>query len=342
MVMVTGTAFAQQPTVTGGIVPCGDFSRGQPPCNLCHLYTLTKNGVDFMLFDLILPVAIIALLIGGIFLLASRGNPQMIESGKNAIVNTVIGVVIAFGAWLIIATIVNTLGYDGFTAAWNVAPTCKQSVAAQGGGGVLPPPSSQCNCMCTVGGSTGFTVKDNTACSSACQANGLGDMQSCTPISTPPPPGGGGGTCIPPPNGPCSEASLKGTCFGLAGKEHEAAQICNAESANDASSESGEDRATGGNCPPSFQPNDCPHSAGLFQINFAKHSIGGLPCDQAFQPFNDNGIPRYRIVNQRLYSDCLAAAKDPKKNTDAACRVYNEAGGWSPWTVAGKSNKCGL
>lgn len=120
---------------SGGIVPCG--SPGKPPCDLCQLYVLAKNSIDFMLFDLILPIAIIALLIGGIFLLASSGNPQMMETGKKAIANTVIGVVIAFAAWLIIATIVNTLGYEGFTAAWNVAPTCRPSLI--GPGGPTPP-----------------------------------------------------------------------------------------------------------------------------------------------------------------------------------------------------------
>lgn len=127
-ILVPSAIFAQT-----GIVPCG--SPGQQPCNLCHLYTLTKNGIDFMLFDLILPVAIIALLIGGIFMLASMGNPQMLQTGKTAVTNTIIGVIIAFGSWLIIATIVNTLGYKGFTAAWNEAPTCKASLA-----GTAPPP----------------------------------------------------------------------------------------------------------------------------------------------------------------------------------------------------------
>jgi len=116
---------------SGGIVPCG--GPGQDPCNLCHLYKLAKNGIDFMLFGFALPVAVIALLIGGIFLLASRGNPQMMQTGKSAISNTVIGVIIAFSAWLIIGTVLNTLGYEnkGFSAAWNEFPTCQP---AQGGG----------------------------------------------------------------------------------------------------------------------------------------------------------------------------------------------------------------
>src|SRR3989344_3005998 len=124
---------------SGGIVPCGTQKDANGiitnPCNLCHLYTGAKNIIDFMLLDLILPLAVIAFLIGGIFMLASAGNPQMLQTGKTAITNTIIGVIIAFASWLIIATIVNTLGYKGFTAAWNEPPTCKESIA-----GTAPPP----------------------------------------------------------------------------------------------------------------------------------------------------------------------------------------------------------
>ena len=136
-------AFAQ-----GGIVPCGNPPGA--PCNLCHLYALAKNVIDFLLFDFILPVAVIALLIGGIFMLASRGNPQMLERGKSAIANTVIGVVIAFASWLIIATVVNTLGYNSqFTPAWNDAPICQASIAAQSSSpntGQPPPPNTSGSC----------------------------------------------------------------------------------------------------------------------------------------------------------------------------------------------------
>ncbi len=130
---------------SAGIVPCG--GPEQKSCNLCHLYTLVKNGIDFMLLDLILPVAVIALLIGGIFLLASRGNPQMMETGKNAITNTIIGVIIAFGSWLIIATIVNTLGYDNFIAAWNKPPVCQDSLAGKPPPGGVPPGAERKFCV---------------------------------------------------------------------------------------------------------------------------------------------------------------------------------------------------
>src|SRR3989338_4750164 len=121
-----------------GIVPCGTEKNPDGsianPCDLCDLYVGTKNIIDFLLFDFILPLAIVAFLIGGIFMLASSGNPQMLQTGKTAITNAVLGIFIAFGSWLIIATILNTLGYSNFTAAWNEPPICKPPLVAQ------PPP----------------------------------------------------------------------------------------------------------------------------------------------------------------------------------------------------------
>lgn len=186
VIAAPSVTFAQSGPV-GGIVPCGYGTL--PSCDLCQLYTLTKNGIDFMLFDLILPVAVVALLIGGIFLLASGGNQQMIESGKKAITNTVIGIIIAFGSWLIIATIVNTLGYTGFTAAWNEPPTCKQSLA-----GTDPPPGgapSKKFCV-TPSASSGAPATcqdlgDEQACLTGCAAGGT--CKSSCPGASPPPGG---------------------------------------------------------------------------------------------------------------------------------------------------------
>ncbi|OGZ47323.1 MAG: hypothetical protein A3J54_03460 [Candidatus Ryanbacteria bacterium RIFCSPHIGHO2_02_FULL_45_13b] len=122
-----------------GIVPCGTEKNPDGsianPCDLCDLYVGTKNIIDFLLFDFILPLAIVAFLIGGIFMLASSGNPQMLQTGKTAITNAVLGIFIAFGSWLIIATILNTLGYSNFTAAWNEPPICQPPIVAQ------PPPA---------------------------------------------------------------------------------------------------------------------------------------------------------------------------------------------------------
>src|SRR3989344_179392 len=207
-ILAPSATFAQTGPI-GGIVPCSDQKDANGiitnPCNLCHLYTGAKNIVDFMLFDLILPLAVVALLIGGIFLLASQGNPQMMETGKKAITNTVIGVIIAFGSWLIIATIVNTLGYKGFTAAWNEPPTCKESIA--GTGGLIPPGGAPQKKFCVIPEQAGQPAKcDNLGSEDVC-IKGSPTESACAIR---------GGTCetlcpvVPPTDGTLTHDEAKG------------------------------------------------------------------------------------------------------------------------------------
>ncbi|GEM_PF-2202360 len=357
-------------TTPTNLVPCG--YGGLPRCTLCHLYNLADNLIDFMLFGFALPVAVIALLIGGIFLLASRGNPQMMETGKRAIANTVIGVVIAFAAWLIIATVVNTLGYDGkITPAWYEFPECKPSQAGT--------PSTPSGPECTPGDIEGCVTKSGTAgqalcgadekikecretCDSAqagtkkdcqvgnctgiteCQADEFGTSfwSACAvdPSCKEPP----GGTCKEVLSGPCSVESLSTPptqCFATLGVASEASQICGAESGGDPDEESTVDRATGGGCPEPFPPNDCPFSAGLFQVSFWHNDLPGIECrTKVFELVNINGVNRLRVIDQKRYNDCLAAAKNPTTNINAACQIYTaNSNSWSKWSTAGS---CGL
>lgn len=185
----------EEPDPTSSIVPCGDESRGQAPCDLCHLYTGAKNIIDFVLFDLVLPLAIVAFLIGGIFMLASSGNPQMLQTGKTAITNALIGIFIAFGSWLIIATVVNTLGYQNqFTPAWNEAPICKAPLVAQ----PPPPPPPTVKKFCDIPSpSLGVPARcvpfdSEEACLGVCGGMGGGGTckTSCPGAAEPPPPAG--------------------------------------------------------------------------------------------------------------------------------------------------------
>ena len=308
------------------IVPCGTKKNPDGtianPCNLCYLYNLTSNVVNFCLFCLILPISILALLIGGIFMLASMGNPQMLQTGKTAITNTIVGVIIAFASWLIIATIVNTLGYKGFTAAWNVAPTCKQSLA-----GTAPP----------LGGtlSNKFCVKPPVNAGDPASCQDLGSAEECTArceaggTCQNSCPGGppGGGTCTPVPAGPCSESNLSSSCFGSLAPE--ASRICQGESGGNANKPGDPIRDAKGNL--------VYRSIGLFQINLSVHSIAGLSCPDAFEgpnrPLKDTASAR------QLYVKCVQAAENEKTNITKACEIRSARGTWKDWWCT--AHKCG-
>lgn len=92
--------------ISGGIVHCvGD------PCTLCDLSILADRLTRFLLFNVMLPIAALMILIGGILLLTARDNQQRQTQGKAVLTYAVWGMIIAFAAWLIISTLLATLGY---------------------------------------------------------------------------------------------------------------------------------------------------------------------------------------------------------------------------------------
>lgn len=120
------------------------------PCTLCDLYTLGHNIVKFLLFAGAIPVAAIAFLWGGTLMLTSQGNENKITQGKTAITNAVIGLALAFFAWIIINALLGTLVFRiNFGAGlrpseWFNPPqcesgggteSCKIPETAGGGGG---------------------------------------------------------------------------------------------------------------------------------------------------------------------------------------------------------------
>ena len=133
------------------LVPCGtEFV----PCTPCHLYMLADRIIDFILKGLALPILALAFLIGGVVWLTSSGNPAQIEKGKKILTSSVIGIFIAFGGWLIVDTIIVTLGTktefkvgENITIgwAWNTIDECPAPVAAprpptDKDGGITPQP----------------------------------------------------------------------------------------------------------------------------------------------------------------------------------------------------------
>ncbi|QQG42798.1 MAG: hypothetical protein HYW15_01140 [Candidatus Giovannonibacteria bacterium] len=119
-----------------GLVPCG--YGNYPACDPCYLWYLAGNIVDFLLKGLALPILALALLIGGIVWLTSSGKPAQIEKGKNILTSSVIGIFIAFGAWLIVNTIINTLGQGKLTWSWESINACPAPIVTPSP--IAPPP----------------------------------------------------------------------------------------------------------------------------------------------------------------------------------------------------------
>jgi len=104
-----------------GLVPCGGTDC---PCQFCDLFVLFKKIVDFLLFTIVPPLAILMLVIAGaMYMLAHMevvGSPNWIIQAKSLIWSVVIGLIIIYGAWLIVSLFFQIIGIAEWTdlKAW--------------------------------------------------------------------------------------------------------------------------------------------------------------------------------------------------------------------------------
>jgi hypothetical protein len=116
-----------------GLVPCGKSQPGENeselvtmPCQFCHFFVMIEGIIDFILFRLIPPIAVLMLVIGGIMFMVAmfggaemlpggiRGGPTLLNQSKRLITSVVIGLVIIFAAWLIINVFFTAFGFSEF------------------------------------------------------------------------------------------------------------------------------------------------------------------------------------------------------------------------------------
>ncbi len=119
-----GANLAYAAFVTEPILPCG--REGAPDCNLCHLWHLGSNIVNFISFNLAIPVAVLLFMAAGVIFLTSGGSEQKVALARSIFTNTVIGLVIIFCSWLLVDTLIKTIAgnLEGLVGAWNNFPTC--------------------------------------------------------------------------------------------------------------------------------------------------------------------------------------------------------------------------
>ena len=114
-------------TAAEGLVPCGN--PGQPACQPCHIVVLVIRLINFGIKYLAVPLAILMFIWAGFTYALSGGSDKRIQSGKTILTNTVIGLLIVFGAYFIVDTAIKALTGDfrnknfiGAFGPWN-APT---------------------------------------------------------------------------------------------------------------------------------------------------------------------------------------------------------------------------
>lgn len=93
-------------------------------CGYEEFIELIRNVVALLLYFAIF-IATLMFVYAGIIYLTNSGNPTRIAQAKSIMWNTIIGLVIAFAAYLIVAVIVSTLGVcEDFNPFTDISTSC--------------------------------------------------------------------------------------------------------------------------------------------------------------------------------------------------------------------------
>jgi hypothetical protein len=287
---------------TAYLIPCGRRD-GQglesEPCTACHAVVAGKRLIDYMMRIMVV-VAVAVIVAMGVLYILSGVNADLNKKAKEGLMAVVYGLVFMLSAWLIVSTVLRFLANENVI---NGGDGFLGIVTGDGVYGLECSTESSGNKVTLAGGSVAST-------------GGYAAAGVCQPGS--------------PAGNPCSPQSLASTCFGGSSVNTWSA-ICQAESNGSVTVSSGTDRCT--------DAARTPVSFGLFQINISANSIGGLNCPKAFdKPFTGSD-KNCRVVNQELYNQCVAAAKNAQNNIATACRLASpNATNTGPWGAARRCN----
>ena len=121
VLLIPFSVFAAPPGCNTSLVPCG--RTGQPACQFCDIFVLIDNVISFILTCLAPIVAILVLVIGGLYLLTAGSSPERVSKAKSIITSVVIGLVIIFVAWVFLNTFLDAIGvaeWTGLKTWWEI------------------------------------------------------------------------------------------------------------------------------------------------------------------------------------------------------------------------------
>ena len=98
---------------SAGLVPCG--GEGESACQLCHFFVMFDNIAKFVLTRLVPPIGVLMLVIGGVMFFMAAGNPAGISKAKSLLTSVIIGLIIIYGAYLLISAFFTIIGVNEWT-----------------------------------------------------------------------------------------------------------------------------------------------------------------------------------------------------------------------------------
>ena len=91
-----------------GLVPCG--GQGEAACTFCDFFVMINRIVQFVMTRIVPVIAVLMLVIGGVFFFFAGASPNALNTAKGIITSVVIGLVIIFCAWVIVNTVITKIG----------------------------------------------------------------------------------------------------------------------------------------------------------------------------------------------------------------------------------------
>jgi hypothetical protein len=114
LIMPVVSLAADTPLVPCNNTPDANGSIAQP-CNFTALMNMVNMIIHFVLYDMVIPIAAIMFAYAGFLYVTAGGNTTQHSKANSIFLSVAEGLIIAVACWLIIATILSILGYNG---AW--------------------------------------------------------------------------------------------------------------------------------------------------------------------------------------------------------------------------------
>ena len=108
-----------------GLVPCGkevlitqgtganaktDLSKDILHCQLCHVFIMISEGINYLFVTIIPPLAVLMMVIGGVMYFLSGARPDLQSRAKALFKSIAIGLALIYGAFMIVGIALTILG----------------------------------------------------------------------------------------------------------------------------------------------------------------------------------------------------------------------------------------
>lgn len=110
-VLAQGSAFIPECALQN---PTGqNHGADEGACRSVSIFVIMLLNFANYLFGIVGALALVAFIYGGFILILSRGTPDQVKKGKDAMVAAILGLVIVFGAYILVRFLGTAVGLKG-------------------------------------------------------------------------------------------------------------------------------------------------------------------------------------------------------------------------------------